>query len=176
MLKQLTYKKRNLLLISGMVLFSIVIYISPIKKTIDLHTQCNELEEKLLLANNSSSQLSLLQKQLHEVEDIFGDKGETYNNYQQNLLEIISNYCSLNNVILREFPTPIILNEQEFSVETNVVVVDGSFSNILNLIYLLEQKKKTGKISSLQFNSKKNFKTKQLGLSASLYIQNVKKI
>ncbi len=159
-----------------MVLFSIVIYISPIKKTIDLHTQCNELEEKLLLANNSSSQLSLLQKQLHEVEDIFGDKGETYNNYQQNLLEIISNYCSLNNVILREFPTPIILNEQEFSVETNVVVVDGSFSNILNLIYLLEQKKKTGKISSLQFNSKKNFKTKQLGLSASLYIQNVKKI
>lgn len=160
---------------AGSVLFALIIYFTTIKKTFDLYMQCNELEELLGQADNASQQMLQLEKQLQEIESVFGEKEERSNNYQQVLLEAISNYCSRNNVVLREFPTPAVFNEQDFSVETNLVVVEGSFNNLLNLVYLLEQKNKSGKIASIQFQTKKDFKTKQQALTASIYIQNIKK-
>ena len=160
---------------AGSGLFALIIYFSAIKNTLDLYARCNELEEQLLQADNASLQMIQLQKELQEIESIFGDKKETSSNYQQVLLETISNYCSRNNVILREFPRPSVINEQDFSVETNLVVVEGNFNNLLHLAYLLEQKNKTGKIACMQLQTKKDFKTKQLALTASIYIQNIKK-
>ena len=174
-LKELTYKKKNLLLMGGSVLFALIIYFSAIKNTLDLYTRCNELVEQLLQADNASYQMIQLQKELQEIESIYGDNKETSSNHQQVLLETISNYCSGNNVILREFPKSTVFNEQDFSVESNMVVVEGSFNNLLRLIYLLEQKNKTGKIASVQFQTKNDFKTKQLALIASIYIQTIKK-
>ncbi|HET6243894.1 MAG: hypothetical protein H0V01_04410 [Bacteroidetes bacterium] len=175
MLKQLTYKKKNLVLISGIALFALIVYFLAIGKTVDLYFQCNELKEQLEFSNNASEQLNLLQKQMNEIDGVFESNSELNKNYQQGLLENISNYCNQTSVILREFPTQIILNERDFSVETNLVVVEGSFTNLLKLVYMLEQKNKTGKVSSLLFNSKKDYKTKQLTLTASIYIQNIKK-
>ena len=176
MLQQLTYKKKNLVLLGGAVLFALVIYFSAINKTIDLYSQCDQLEEQLLLAENASGQLAQLQNELQEIESIFSDGEEANNNYQQLLMETVSNYCFKNKVVLREFPTPTVLNEQDFSVETNMVVVAGNFTDLLKLAYLLEQKNKTGKIASLQFQTKRDYKTKQIALTANIYLQNVKKV
>jgi hypothetical protein len=61
-------------------------------------------------------------------------------------------------------------------VETSMFVVEGNFSNLLNLIYILEQKHPVGRVSSVSFQSKRDLKTLQLTLSATIYVQSIKKI
>ena len=175
MLKELTYKKKNILLLAVFVLFLFIIYFLAINKTLDLYFQCNEMQAQLNQTQNASQQLSRLEMQMKEIEAVFGEEQEESYNYQQLLLEVLSNYCSGNNIVLRKFPEPIIIYEQEFSVETNIISVEGPFKNLLHLIYLLEQKNKLGKIASLHFQTREDFKTKQKALFADIYIQNAKK-
>ena len=156
-------------------LFLFIIYFSAINKTLDLYFQCNEMKAQLNQTQNASQQLFQLEKQMKEIEAVFGGEQENKDNYQQLLLEVLSNYCSPNHVVLRKFPEPTIIHEQEFSVETNIISVEGGFKNLLHLVYLLEQKNKLGKIASLHFQTREDFKTKQKALFADIYIQNVKK-
>ncbi|MGZ4058661.1 MAG: hypothetical protein ACXVPU_06530, partial [Bacteroidia bacterium] len=91
------------------------------------------------------------------------------------LLELITGYCQVNNTVLREFPKTIIFEKGDILIETNRFVVQGSFQSLLNLIYTLEQKSKIGKVASVEYQIKKEIKDKKILLTASIFLQNIKK-
>lgn len=174
MLKNLTYRKKNILLLVCSVLFSLIIYFFSVAQTIKLITLCNRLEQQLHLADDAPQKLSELKFQLGHITSRLGQAGKFGGDVQQALLEMISGFCNENNLVLKEFPQPVITIEQNFVVETNTVVVEGEFIKLLKLVYQLEQVQRIGKVSSVHFQAKEDVKTKRLVLTASLYLQNIK--
>jgi len=109
------------------------------------------------------------------MDEKIGDNNLKGQNTAQTLLELVTNYCKNNHAVLREFPETNTNNQEGLMIETNRFVVEGNFSALLNLVYLLEQKNKLGKISSAVYQVKKDFKTKNKMLIVTIYLQNVKK-
>ena len=95
---------------------------------------------------------------------------------QQLLLGIISDYCNENDLVLKDFPLPIIFNDKDYIIETNIFEIQGGFIKLLKLVYELEQKTIVGKVMSVNYEIKKNYKTKSYALTATIYLQNLKKL
>lgn len=178
MLMNLTYKQKNIGLLVIAFVFAFIAYFGAVKHTFALYSSCTDFESKLSEINDAPKQIAYIEKQLKDFDNIFG-KNDNYNEqYQQYIMETVSNYCNVNNVVLKEFPKPFVFTEQDFIVETNKITVEGSFGKLLNLAYLIEQKKKLGKISSLLFQTfTRNIENqKYTYLSLTIYLQHIKSI
>lgn len=175
MFKELTYLRKNQLLIAAFVILLLLVYSLAIKKTIHESKQVADAEKKIELAVNAPLMAAQLQKELMLMNEKIGDKNLKGQNTAQTLLELVTNYCKNNRAVLREFPETNTSDQEGLRIETNRFVVEGNFSTLLNLVYLLEQKNKLGKISSVVYQLKKDFKTKNKVLIATVYLQNVKK-
>lgn len=175
MLKDLTYRKKNklLLLISVAVLF--LIYTLSISKTIAAYSDYNASKVKVESAKNAPEQARQLEKQLLEMNSKIGRKETVGEDIVQSLLELVTNYCQDNQAVLREFPEGTIANNGDLFINTNPIVVEGSFSTLVKLVYLLEQKVDLGKIASVKYALVKDRKSKEIALTATIYIQNIKK-
>ena len=104
-----------------------------------------------------------------------GNQHKKGQNTAQELLEFVTNYCQTNRAVLREFPETILADQGNLLIENNWFVVEGEFSTLINLVYTLEQKVKLGKVTSARYQLKKDLKSKQMALTTTIYIQNVKK-
>ena len=176
MFKNLTYKKKNQFLLIGTVLFLFIAYYLAFGKTILLYRQCSSMKQQLSTLSDAPNRYSALEKKLSELDQMLGGRQLSDTNTQQVLLNAITNYCQSSKTILREFPKAISKKENEYMVETNFFTVEGSFVKLLNLVYLLEQKERIGRLASVMFQAKQDVRTKVLSLNATIYVQNVKKI
>ncbi len=176
MLENLSYKKKNKFLLYGGLLLLFLLYALFISDTIELHAVCSSLTGQVQMAQGAPEKVRIYEGRLTEMEKQLGmeqvqaKEGEV----EQALLSTVANYCQGNGLVLREFPSTEQSAENDFKVQTNVFVVEGGFVKLLKLVYLLEQKQKLGKVSSVDFSSKKDYKTGLFALTAKVYIQNVK--
>ena len=175
MLNTISYRKKNQLLIAGIVLFLIIIYFFGIKKTITAYQQYQEVNEQMLVAANAPIMAAQLEKKLLVMDAKIGNSDTINDNKAQALLELTTNYCQQNKAVLREFPRTIAIEQGDLTIETNMFVIESDFTTLLKLVYTLEQKEKIGKIASVRYQLKKDFKTKEMALTATIYLQNVKK-
>lgn len=173
MFKDLTYKKKVRLLVAGFFIFLFISYFLSIKKTFRLKSRCSDFKEKLTYAEHAPAQILQFEKKLKEIENIIGINIKEFD-FQELLYEKVSNYCQENGLILVEFPGTHSYEEQEYEVETNIVVVEGVFLKLLKLVYILEQKDNPGKVVSVKFATKMDYKTRKTRLNTSMYFQNIK--
>ena len=171
----LTYKKKNQLMGIASVLLLFLFYWVDFADTIALHSEVNVLEKQIQLANDAPQRVVLMQNKLAELDLLPGLKQNADTSIQQELLGIVTGYCQKNGIVLREFPKTIVSQEGDYRVETNIFTVEGGFTKLLQLVYSLEQKNRIGKVASVLYNSKKDIRTKTLSLTASVYLQNIKK-
>ena len=162
------------IMIACAAIFSIIIYKAALKKTIDEYSSCSELEYKLQTANNAPAKMSELEKMNKRLDMLLGQQTGNMD-AQQPLLDSITNYCQKNNVVLQEFPKPIINSNKGTDIETNIFSVEGGFNKLIQLIYLFEQKYKIGKVVSVDYRTKKDFAVGKTNLSVTVYLQNIKK-
>ena len=159
----------------GTVLMLLAIYSLTIKKTINLFSECKATEAKINLAKDAPQRAEQLENELHRIENKIGKQNSAAESKEQQLLEIISHYCQNNHTILREFPKTMSSDQGDLTIETNLFVLEGGFQSLIKLVYLLEQKSTYGKVASVKYQIKKDFKTKEEVLTATVYIQNIKK-
>lgn len=174
MFKNLTYKKKNQLFIIVSLSTVYLIYVFAVKKTIASYSEYIKAESQIELAANAPVMAAQLEKQLLQMDSKIGKQNINGENTEQALLELITNYCQNNHAILREFPETTVAKQGDLFIETNLFVVEGEFTSLVNLVYILEQKNKLGKIASVRYQLKKDFKTKDMALTAAIYLQNVK--
>ncbi len=138
--------------------------------------QCSDLEQTVQDAENAPMRMAVLKKELKNIEGVLGDTEGEYTDFQQMLLERVSGYCQTNKLVLKEFPQPISKIENDYEVQTNIVVVEGPYDKLLDLLHTLEQRDRMGKVAGVEFRTEKELRTKRLKLTAAIYLQNVKKI
>ncbi len=175
MFKKMTYKGKNRLLFVVAVLLTFILYYFAIKKTIQAHHDCMYAEEQITLASNAPIMAAKLQKELTQMDAKIGRDDLKEKNIGQELLELVTRYCQTNHVVLREFPETTVTEQEKLIVETNMFIVGGDFAKLINLVYLLEQKSKLGKITSVRYQLKRELKSKEMVLTATIYVQNVTK-
>jgi hypothetical protein len=175
MLQKLTYKQKNQLLIVASILLLLLVYVFAIKKTILVYKDYQSNTSQLELANNAPFTVARLEKELSKINAQIATQDTSKQNNSEKLIEYITHYCQLNKTILREFPKLEVAEQGDLLVETNRFTVCGSFTPILNLVYTIEQKNKLGKIASVNYKTQKDFKTKEIILTATIYLQNIKK-
>ncbi len=175
MLKGLTYKKKNRFLWGALFLFTWIIYSYSISDTLQAWNDCDEMEQRSAQAADAPMQSAVLEKRLSEMEALIGSGKQGASDVRQELMGIAAAWCQESRCTLREFPATILTEERDLRVETNILTLEGNFKELLGLVYKLEQKDKSGKLASVDFQMKKDPKTKNRMLTATIYIQNITK-
>lgn len=176
MFQKKTYKQKFRFLIVGFLLMALLSYIVSIRRTLDLRSECNALENQLVQLDDAPQRIAFLQKRLKKIEEVIGSNHVNSLDFQEALLERASTYCQSSGLILREFPETHRYSDQNFEVETNRIVAEGTFVKLLLLVYNLEQTFPLGRIVSVKFSSKEDFRSHKIRLSAIIYFQNVKNL
>lgn len=162
-----------LLLIAAVVAF--LVYSFGVKKTIVAYSEYTGNRDKMEQAANAPAMAEQLEKELIRMDAKIGNHNTREENKNEALLSLITGYCQSNHAVLREFPQTTVNEDGDLSVETNRFTIAGNFSTLINLVYLLEQKYNLGKVASVNYQLKKDFKTQEMQLTANVFLQNIKK-
>lgn len=153
--------------------FLFVVYQLAISKSLELYNQNSSLKEKLITAKESYKSKEDLEKRIEKLDYHISSFFVDSLSHQEYLLETISTYCHQHHVLIKEIPPKTEYREDNFEVGTHKILLEGDFIPLLKLVYLLEQKNKTGRLSSAFFSMKYDMKRKKEVLSLTLYIQNI---
>lgn len=173
MLKNKTYKKKLQVMLGGSALFLLLCYFVSINKTVSMIVESNKMEDLLNSVADAPNKINKIKARLLQIENSVIKSDNENNNFQENLLEKVSKYCQVNKIILREFPQAHKYNQQNYNIETYTIAVEGPFVKLLKLVFALETTN-AGKMISVKFESKLDYKTNTNRLTATIFIQNIK--
>jgi hypothetical protein len=172
--KELTYKKKCQYLLGGALLLLLIAYMAAFSKTIQLFIYNNALEAKVEKATKAPEQLRALESAQAAIDDQLSYYIiDTLKNHETTL-EIVSEFCFRNRLILKELPRKEVMEEEDFTIETSILSVEGNYRDLLRLVYELEQKHKIGRLSSVSFRLMKDNQLKKNILVLTVYIQNIR--
>ena len=176
MLNNLTHKQKYYLLLTGLALLSIFVIMNVFRRTYQEYTQRKGLQAQIAKAQDAPGQLKALQRQLQASESILHTNRELDSTeVHERILSIVSHYCTAHQTTMIAYPPFSTSQEGGFTIQTDIVTVQGDFKRLLDLLYLVERQEKPAKIASVKFKTTKNFETKGTELSMSLYLQTFKK-
>lgn len=175
MLQKLTYKTKNRLLLIASILLAFASYQLSFKKTIEAYRACTNSEAKLELASNAPELVNELENKVAKMNALLGNQNKDNKLQEQALLELVTHYCQENDAVLRDFPQNVSSLQEHMLVTTNRFVVEAKFATLVKLVYLLEQKNNLGKVVSVRYQYKKDNKTREMALTATIYLQNIKR-
>jgi len=172
--KSLPYKKRTKYILIGTVIFLLVIYLLAIKKTVNLYQQNKTLTRQVDLAKDAPRGIKGYQERINDIDSKLSHYISEYD--QEYVLELVSNFCLKHHLLLSEFPKSETQEESDLLIETSTITAEGGFTNLLRLVYELEQNQNVGRISSVEFKTKKDFSRRKRVLFVTIYLQNIKPV
>jgi len=172
--KNLTYKQKNKYLIIASVFFLLFTYNFVIRKTIDLYQANNTLHTKIQAGLNAPEKKNKLESNLLQFNNGLNKYLTDSLRNREYLLNIVSDFCHKNNLVLKEFPEPIVDQEKNFEIETNIVVAEGGYVNLLKLVYELEYINVVARPASVNFEKRFDHKRKKEVLTLTMYLQNIR--
>jgi hypothetical protein len=170
----MTNRNRNIALIIGFFVAILICYQLAFSKTFELRSEYQELSKEELLFKNIPKQLSILKQKEQFYDSILSKNQLKSSSIQNNLLNTINNYAQNNNLKVVSFLEPHIhIQNEGLTIKIYQFTLEGDYNSILKVIYHLEQKTKFGEIINLQFEKKKNFKTGNYYLQASVLLKSL---
>lgn len=173
-IRSLSWKQKNRLLLAGILLVSWVIYSFAISNTLDARAACEQLQLRLDSAAGAPQRIAQLESELLKLNAIAGSAEQLNSDsaVHEQLLNLVTEYCQKNDLVLREFLLPIRYHQQEWLVETHPFTIEGNFIAIVQLLDHL-RRNVSGKIVSADIHSKKDNKTKTTSLLITIYVQSI---
>lgn len=172
MMRGLTWKRKNQLLLAGGVLLLWIVYSYAITNTLEARSSCQTLQLRIDSAATAPEQLAQLEQQLAGFSSLTMTTDSTAA-IHEHLLGVVTNYCQQHNLVLRDFSSPVILQQQEWRIENHPITVEGTFVDLLQLVNHLEQEPK-GHVISTEYRSRRDNKTQELSLSLLIYLQTIR--
>ena len=168
-------KQKNIALLIGFCLFLWIAHQLSFSKTLHLKKQYTSLKEEALLFKNSTQKLLHLQKENHYYDSILKSKRiSTDKSFQNNLLSTINSFADSTNIKVVSFQNPHIFQQENTEILTYSFALKGSFNQITQLIYQLEQQFKLGKIISVNYLKKRDYRKRSNYLECTLLLQRIK--
>jgi len=170
-------KQRNITLVIGIVLLFWIAYLFSFAKTFELKKYYTSLKNKQQLFTNVSQKIHQLKQQNVYYDSILKSKKiVSESSFQNNLLQTIASFADSTHTKIVTFNTPHLFKTNTTIVNTFSFTLCGNFSKITQLIYLLEQQQRLGKIISIHYNKKKNYRRNFSYLECTILLQQVEQI
>lgn len=170
---KLPYRQKIKVLGVAAVLLLIICYKFSISRTVAeyrLYRENRQSTMQLSATGPSTQSLEDKEKNLSGLLDQF--VLDTLNN-SKNLLSIVGNYCNNHKLILKEYLPYAGSPADSFPVLTRHVVIEGAYVDCLRLVYELETRYRSGKVSSVLFKSFTDVNTDKTHLYCTIFIQNL---
>jgi|GEM_PF-1466263 len=162
-----------ILLVVGFIVALLLVYGFALSNTISLWSECKMLSQKIISLEKAPEEIKDYGRRLDEINVLINKKDEKSKNFHEDFLGMVSLYCSLHNIIIKEYPMSHQVENGKYVVETNIIRFEGEFKNLLQLIYILENSKTKGHITSLMFETIPNHRSGIYKLNLTLYEQNI---
>ncbi|MGY0407588.1 MAG: hypothetical protein ACWIPJ_04435 [Polaribacter sp.] len=164
-------KQKNIALLFGFLLLLFVSYLFSIQKTFELKSRMQELKKEKELVSNASERIFNLQQENKYLDAILQQKELSIeNSFQQTLLQKLDAFSKTETIEIISFDEPHLFTENKTNLKTYSFKVKGNFKALLKLINTLE-KQQLGKIISINFEKKKNYRRNKEELTGQFYIQ-----
>jgi len=163
--------KRNKALIAGCVLLSIMAYKLAISKTWQARREYKDLRTKSLATGNLPQQLALLSQKKQYYDSVMAqmDLGDT--SVQNNLLRAVNEEAQKRQVKVMDFDPPHVHASGEHDLLTHSFVLNGNYTDILQVVHHLESKGNFGEVVHLDFEKKRDYSKRKPFLEAVVFVQ-----
>jgi len=167
-------KRKNIGILIGFILLLFIAYKFSISKTIESRKLHNSLQKQKESLSNLPNQIAYLKQQNKYYDEIL-EKNQisTDISFQNNLLKIVNSFAEKNNLKITGFKEPHILTQNDAVTKTYNFSVKGNYTSILKLLYSIEQYGNYGRIISVDFQKKKNYKSNSVFLECEVFLQRV---
>ncbi len=149
-------------------------YLLSFSNTFELKNKYHQLKKEQDLFTNISHKLTRLKQQNVYYDSILKSKQiSTESSFQNNLLKTITSLADTTSIKVVTFNNPHIFKTDNAIINTFSFTLKGNFSKITQLIYQLEQNYKLGKIISVNFEKKKNYRRNTFFLECTVLLQQI---
>jgi len=174
LINKLTYHQQLLYALIAGGIFAIVVYNVALSNTIDLAINNSELRAQITKNQDAPKQIVIVSQKIKKIEQLVGERGSEKVDIHQVLLAAVTGYVQEKGMILKDFPQPYVTTANGYVTKTAQLTVEGDFIALLKLIYFLENDYNVGKVVAVDFDTKKELRTRKRKLNATIYLQNVK--
>ena len=175
MFSQYTYKQKFYALVAIMLLLGITAYKRSFSLTLNTYAKHKELSEQLVVANAAMADGARLNQEIKALDKLIGKADMEPQLVQQELLNFVSQSDD-KRVKVEEVKQIHQVEDRDFWVYTNQLVLSGTFESLLKVVYRFEKEFEFSRVVSVQFNKKKNYRTKREKLFVNIVFQNYEKI
>lgn len=167
----MTDKQKSIGLVIGFVLLLVISYVFSIQKTLDLKSRLTDLKKEKKLLSNASERIFNLQQENKYLDSILQQKELSIeNSFQQLLLNKLNTFEKENQIEVISFNEPHQVVKNKTNLSTYSFEIKGSFNTLLKLTNFLERQQ-LGKLTSVNFEKKKNYRKNRDELTAQFYLQ-----
>lgn len=161
----ITIKQRWIVFYATIFVLFFLSYKYNFKKTIDILTLYPELKTSMSARiSKTESEKNITDIQKHQA--VFD-----YDN--TNFLNAVSEYTNEGQIIVQEVTKISVTEIKGITIETNKVVVEGTYLEIITFLYYIEYQKKIALISSAVIELVYDKTLDQYSLVATMYIKNI---
>ena len=170
----MSLKHKNIALLIGFILLLWLSYMLSFSKTLELKERHSALKKEQELLSNVSQKLLILKQQEVYYDSILRSKKISIeSSFQNNLLSKINGFADSTNIKVVSFQNPHVFEQDGAEVLTYSFTLRGSFNQITRLIYQLEQSFKLGKVISVQYMKKRDYRRRSDYLECTILLQRV---
>lgn len=163
--------KRNKLLAGGLLLLLVLSYYLALDKTLVLRRTSQELSSEAAQFSDISGKLAVLQQKQRHYDSLLVQMNMDDSSLQNNLLKQLNRQAALHDIKVMDF-NPAHTHESEGTrFDTYSFDLRGNYTDILKVLYDLEQKGNYGEIVHLAFEKKKDYRTRRYHLDAMVFVQ-----
>ena len=169
-------RQKNIALILGFIALLWLSYLLSFSKTLSLKKQYKELQKEVALLENGNQKLLTLRQKNNYFDSIFSSKNIAADrSFQNNLLTTINSFAEKTNLNVVSFKAPHTFDANGTAINTYAFTVRANFNDINKLIYKLEQTFKLGKIVSVNFIKKRDYRRRNYYLDCEIFLQRIEK-
>jgi|GEM_PF-1221254 len=163
MLKKLTFKQKNYILLAGTALLLVVSWKFAFKNTYDAVVLHLQLQRKTEERNNLAFNPAYLDKKNSVLRQLTARYTQKPEEWKNSFWLTVSGVAVRNNVNINYNPSSVnIIADSSAVIQRQTIIFEGSYRNLVGLLDTLHKTPRAGFITSLSFRREKEFRTETI--------------
>lgn len=169
----MTQKNKNILLFAGLLVLFVIAYRYSFSKTFAVRSEVRILETEKEIKQSTPAQLITLANKEKELDKILVKNNVEGSSVQNNILKILNDLSEVHKFKIIAFEEPHVFNDEatQKNATTYNFTIEGEYKSIITVIYKLEQQYSFGNVINVNFEKKKNYKTRKEYLQCNILLQ-----
>ncbi len=151
-------RTKNIILVIGFILSVAIAYNLAFSKTFALKERINKLEMKTNSLGNIAIIAANLEQREQFVDSILSLNNMKGNSVQNNLLEFLNAKSESEDFTISDFNEPHTFSQDGATITSYRFSLEGSYDEIEQVFYSLEQEYNFGQIAHVHFEKKKDYR------------------